>query len=91
MKDNRVTKCIGETEKFRDSKLNININDTVLTLKTVKSDRGKKHIIHIMNKDRVMLIIKKDRLRYGKKNVYDVVCDTWTYDEGLMLILNCFL
>lgn len=83
-------KCIGKTVKFRDSKLNININDTVLTLKTVKSDREKKHIIHIMNKDRVVLIIKKDRLRYGKKNVYDVVCDNWTYDEGLMLLLIAF-
>lgn len=81
---------IGGSEKYNDHKLNININNNLLTIKKVESNSKKEHIIHIIDKDIVILIIKKDKLRYGKKNIYNVVYDNWIYDEALMILLIAF-
>lgn len=83
-------KYIGKSEKYSNHKLNININNNLLTIKKIESSSKREHIIHIVNKGIVILIIKKNKLRYGKKNIYNVIYDNWIYDESLMILLIAF-
>lgn len=80
---------IGNSEEYNNHKLDINIHGNLLTISIVKSDR-KNNIIYVTEKNEDILIIKKDKLRYGKKNIYKIVNDNWSYDEALMLLLVAF-
>lgn len=80
---------IGSSEKYNNHKLVINIHGNLLEISIVKSN-SKNYIIYVTDKNKVILIIKKDKLRYGKKNIYKIVNDNWSYDEALMLLLVAF-
>ena len=83
-------KCIGSSEKYSAHKLNINVNNNLLTIRRIKSNSRSENVIHITGENKVILVVKKDKLRYGKKNIYKVIDDNWIYDEALMVLLVAF-
>lgn len=77
---------IGNTEYFKSRTLPIKTTEFDLSL--VKDMDKKNHIIRIMENNDIIAEIFKSRLRFGKKNIYNVFYNNWKYDKDFLMLLT---
>ncbi len=68
----------------------IPIETAEFNLRLVETHDKKNHIIKVMKDENVIAEITKSRLRYGKKNIYDIYYDRWTYDKDFLILIVAF-
>lgn len=79
---------IGGTEYCKNNTMAIKTAE--FNLKLVKTNYKKNHIIKIMNDGNVVAEIEKNKLRYGKKNIYNISYDCWDYDKDFLALIVAF-
>lgn len=77
---------IGGTDYYKDDILPINTTEFNINLVFINSKKN--YIIKFVEDDSVIAEITKNRIRYGKKNIYNIVCNNWGYDKELLLLLT---
>lgn len=77
---------IGGTGYYKDDILPIKTTEFNINLVLINSKKN--YIIKLVEDDSVIAEITKSRLRYGKKNIYNVICNNWGYDKELLLLLT---
>lgn len=80
---------IGRTEKFKNHTILFKI-DGYKDFKLIYDSDKKNHIIKIVENELIISKIIKNRFRYGKKNIYNVIYDNWNYDKDLLLLIVAF-
>lgn len=84
---NNNNKLIGYTEKWKENGLFINLYGS--RMKVIKENLELKdyYILKIFCNDEIIVKITKKKVRYGKKNLYNVYCESWKYDKNLLALV----
>ncbi len=77
---------IGRTGYYNNGALPIETDK--FKLKLVKTNDKRNHIIRVIEGENILAEIIKNKLRYGKKNIYDLFYDHWNYDKDLLILLT---
>lgn len=85
---------IGKTKFVRNSffkKIIENKIETNFGIFLLQGHQEKNVYIIVIYVDNLPLVeIKKDNLRYGKKNIYNINIKNWEYDKDLLLLLVAY-
>lgn len=77
---------IGHTGHYSNGVLPIETSE--FKLKLVKIIDKRNHIIQVIDGENIIAKIIKNKLRYGKKNIYELVYDNWNYDKDLLMLIT---
>lgn len=79
---------IGSTEVLNKDSIQINTKKFAIEIKLIKGKDN--HIVRLVEDDEIVAEIKKDRIRYGKKNIYNLFYSNWKYSVDFLLLLVAF-